>query len=111
MKFIKRLFLISFSFICSISAIAQNQNSLYFDGINDKVVLPSSTQNGITFNVTLEAWIKTSADNFGYNGILVRSSYYGLFLIDNQLSTFNWGAGTPGATTYSTVSLNDGTII
>ena len=108
MKFIKRLFLISFSFICSISAIAQNQNSLYFDGINDKVVLPSSTQNGITFNVTLEAWIKTSADNFGYNGILVRSSYYGLFLIDNQLSTFNWGAGTPGATTYSTVSLNDG---
>ncbi len=109
MKFIKRLFLISFSFICSISVIAQNQNSLYFDGLNDKVDLSSATQNGILFNVTLEAWIKTSANNSGYRGIVVRSNYYGLFLIDNQLSTYNWGVGTPGATTYSTVSLNDGT--
>lgn len=104
----KKLILFCFLLLSETISFGQNQNSLYFDGINDKVDLPSSTQNGITFNVTLEAWIKTSANNFGYNGILVRSSYYGLFLIDNELSTFNWGTGTPGATTYSNVSLNDG---
>ena len=107
MKFIKS-FLTTVLFTCSISAFAQNENSLHFDGINDKVDLSSATQNGIAFNVTLEAWIKTSANNSGYRGIVVRSNYYGLFLIDNKLSTYNWGGSPAGATTYSNVSLNDG---
>lgn len=107
MKSIKRLFSALF-FLYSLSGIAQNENSLHFDGFNDKVDLSAATQTGITFNVTLEAWIKTSANNFGFRGIVVRSNYYGLFLIDNKLSTYNWGGATPGATTYNAVSLNDG---
>jgi hypothetical protein len=109
MKSFKRQLLIIVSFICTISGVAQNQNSLYFDGINDKVDLPAATHTGITTNGTLEAWIKTSFDNSGYRGIVVRSGYYGLFLIDNKLSTFVWGGGAQGATTYNNVSLNDGT--
>jgi len=109
MKSFKRQLLIIVSFICTISGVAQNQNSLYFDGINDKVDLPAATHTGITTNGTLEAWIKTSFDNSGYRGIVVCSGYYGLFLIDNKLSTFVWGGGAQGATTYNNVSLNDGT--
>lgn len=108
MTFLQRLLFVAVLFICTISANAQNENSLHFDGINDKVDLSSATQNGIAFNVTLEAWIKTSANNSGYRGIVVRSNYYGLFLIDNKLSTYNWGGSPAGATTYSNVSLNDG---
>jgi hypothetical protein len=109
MKSLKRLLLIiAVSFICSISGIAQNENSLHFDGLNDKVNLPSGTHAGMTTNGTLEAWIKTSANNSEYRGIVVRSGYYGLFLIDNKLSTFVWGGGAQGATTYNNVTLNDG---
>ena len=109
MKSLKRLVLTTaVSFICSISGIAQNENSLHFDAINDFVNLPAGAHTGITANGTLEAWIKTSANNSGYRGLVVRSSYYGLFLIDNKLSTFVWGGSATGATTYNTVSLNDG---
>jgi hypothetical protein len=109
MKSFKRLVLTTaVSFICSISGIAQNENSLHFDAINDFVNLPAGAHTGITANGTLEAWIKTSANNSGYRGLVVRSSYYGLFLIDNKLSTFVWGGSATGATTYNTVSLNDG---
>ena len=107
MTLLKRLFS-ALMFLCSLSGIAQNENSLHFDGMNDKIDLPVGTHAGITTNGTLEAWIKTSANNSGYRGIVVRSNHYGLFLIDNKLSTYVWGGGTPGATTYNTVPLNDG---
>jgi hypothetical protein len=108
MKLLKRLALIASTIIFAFSGVAQNENSLHFDGLNDKIDLPAGTHSGITTNGTLEAWIKTSANNSGYRGIVVRSNYYGLFLIDNKLSTFVWGGGAPGATTYNNVSLNDG---
>lgn len=108
MKALKSILLSTTLFICSFSGIAQNENSLHFDGFNDFVNLPAGAHNGITTNGTLEAWIKTSANNSGYRGIIVRSNYYGLFLIDNKLSTFVWGGGASGATTYNNVSLNDG---
>ena len=108
MKSLKRLVLIASTFIFAFSGKAQNENSLHFDAINDFVNLPAGAHTGITTNGTLEAWIKTSANNVGYRGIVVRSNYYGLFLIDNKLSTFVWGGSTSGATTYNDVSLNDG---
>ncbi len=108
MKSLKTILFSTALFICSISGLAQNENSLHFDGFNDFVNLPVGAHNGITTNGTLEAWIKTSANNSGYRGIVVRSNYYGLFLIDNKLSTFVWGGSATGATTYNDVSLNDG---
>jgi hypothetical protein len=104
----KKLILFCFLLLSETISFGQNQNSLYFDGMNDKVDLPTTTHAGITTNGTIEAWIKTSFINSGYRGIVVRSGYYGLFLIDNKLSTFVWGGGAQGATTYNNVSLNDG---
>ena len=108
MKSMKKLLLIKLFFIFFFSGLAQNQNSLYFDGTNDKVDLPAGTHANITTNGTLEAWIKTSANNSDYRGIVVRSSYYGLFLINNKLSTYVWGGGSPGPISYNDVSLNNG---
>jgi len=108
MKLMKRLVLIASTFIFAFSSVAQIENSLHFDGFNDFVNLPAGAHTGITTNGTLEAWIKTSANNSGYRGIVVRSNYYGLFLIDNKLSTFVWGGSATGATSYNDVSLNDG---
>jgi len=85
------------------------QNSLDFDGLNDRVDLPASTHSQITTSGTLEGWIRTSANNSGYRAIIVRSNYYGLFLVDNKLSTYVWGGGAPtGVTTYNGATLNDG---
>ena len=108
MKSLKKILLIELLFIFSITGMAQNQNALHFDGTNDKVDLPAGTHANMTTNGTLETWIKTSANNSGYRGIVVRSNYYGLFLIDNKLSTYVWGGGSPGPISYNNVSLNDG---
>ena len=87
---------------------AQNQNALHFDGVNDYINLPSTIQLNITNQATFEAWIKTDNAGTGYRAIIVREYYYGLFLDNNQLMTYNWtGSGTTGATTYTGVSLND----
>jgi hypothetical protein len=92
----------------AVSVIVTCQSALNFDGSNDRVDLPATTHSGITTEGTLEAWIKTSANNTGYRGLVVRSNYYGLFLVDNKLSTYVFGGGAPvGVTTYSTQSLND----
>jgi hypothetical protein len=83
-------------------------NSLHFDGINDVVNVPTAVHSTITTAGTIEAWIKTSNAGSGYRGIIVREYYYGLFLNNNQLMTYNWsGSGTSGATTYTGVTLND----
>jgi hypothetical protein len=89
--------------------ISACENCLDFDGVNDRVDLPASVHSGLTTAGTIEAWIKTSANNSGYRGIVVRSNYYGLFLVDNKLSTYVFGGGAPvGVTTYNSVALNDG---
>ena len=81
----KKLILFCLLLLSETISFGQNQNSLYFDGTNDKVDLPASTHANISTNGTIETWIKTSANNSGYRGIVVRSNYYSLFLIDNKL--------------------------
>ncbi|HRJ34669.1 MAG TPA: LamG domain-containing protein, partial [Flavobacteriales bacterium] len=78
--------------------------ALRFDGVDDHIVLPT---DGV-FNVTegtIEAWIKTSASNSGYQGIVVKEFAYGIFLMNNKLGAFNWPIGTAITTT---TNLNDG---
>lgn len=114
MKSLKRSLLIAVLFISSIKGIAQNQNALHFDGVNDYVQLPVMTHNNMVTVGTLEGWIKTSNAGSGYRGLIVREAYYGLFLNNNQLMTYNWTTGTisgtsypPTAHTYTLANLND----
>jgi|GEM_PF-5343184 len=94
--------------ISAASSLAQTQNALHFDGVNDYVNLPTTIQLNISTQATFEAWIKTDNAGSGYRGIIVREYYYGLFLDNNQLMTYNWtGAGTTGPTTYTGATLND----
>lgn len=85
---------------------AQNENALHFDG-NDQVFLDPNIDPQITSEGTLEAWINTTAFNSGYRGLVVRSTFYGLFLVDNKLSTYIWGGSSPGVVTAGP-NLNDG---
>ncbi len=85
---------------------AQNDNALHFDG-NDQVFLDANTHSQITSEGTLEAWINTTANNSSYRGLVVRSTFYGLFLVDNKLSTYIWGGSSPGVVTAGP-DLNDG---
>jgi hypothetical protein len=85
---------------------AQNENALHFDG-NDQVFLDPNIDPQITSEGTLEAWINTTAFNSGYRGLVVRSTFYGLFLVDNKLSTYIWGGSSPGVVTAGP-DLNDG---
>jgi hypothetical protein len=84
------------------------ENALHCDGTNDQVSLPAPINNSISTLGTLEAWIKTSNAGSGFRALVVRPNFYGLFLNNNQLMTFNWSAnGTTGATTYTGATLND----
>jgi uncharacterized membrane protein len=88
--------------------IVSCENSLHFDGANDRVDLPTSAHTPITTSGTIEAWIKTSNAGASLRGIVTREFHYGIFLNNNQLMSYNWtGSGTTGATTYTGVSLND----
>ena len=104
-----RLLLLALIFIgAAITTQAQNENALHFDGGNDFVSLPNGINGTINTNGTLEAWIKTPNAGSSFRGIVVREFYYGLFLNNNQLMTYNWTAsGTVGATTYTGATLND----
>ena len=91
----------------AVNVLTSCESALHFDG-TDRVDLPTSTHSGITTAGTIEAWIKTSNAGTGFRGIVVRSNYYGLFLVDNKLSTYVWGGGAPvGVTTYNGALLND----
>jgi hypothetical protein len=84
------------------------ENSLHFDGSNDRVDLPTSAHTPITTSGTIEAWIKTTNAGASFRGIVVREHHYGIFLNNNQLMSYNWtGNGSSGATTFTGVSLND----
>ena len=103
----KKLILLCFLLLSETISFGQYQNALHFDGINDAVSLPASTHSQIANQGTIEAWINTTANNSGFRGLVVRSTFYGLFLVDNKLSTFIWGGSTPGVVTYNGANLND----
>jgi len=57
MKTLKRLFIFTALIAPLFHANAQIENALHFDGMNDKVTLPTSTHSQITNQGTIEAWI------------------------------------------------------
>ena len=88
------------------------ENGLNFDGTNDQVTLPptinSFNSSAVSTTGTLEAWIRTSNAGSGFRALVVRNNYYGLFLVDNKLTSYNWSVnGSTGATTFNGATLND----
>ena len=79
------------------------QNALNFDGTNDFVNCDNAASLQLNTG-TIEVWIKTSNAGAGFRGIVVKNSAYGLFMNDNVLIGYSWGA--TGIITTST-SLND----
>jgi hypothetical protein len=79
------------------------QNALNFDGTNDFVNCGNAASLQLSTG-TIEAWVKTSNAGTGFRGIVVKNSAYGLFMNDNVLIGYSWGA--TGIITTST-SLND----
>ncbi len=87
----KKLILFCLLLLSETISFGQYQNSLHFDGVNDKVDLPAGLNRSLT-SYTLQAWIKTT-DGSGVRAIFVRSGVHGLFLNNNQLAFYNWATG------------------
>jgi hypothetical protein len=67
-------------------------NMLNFDGTNDFV--DCGNNGDVTISTgTIEAWIKTSDAGSDFRGIVVKQWAYGMFLLDNVLTVFQWSYG------------------
>jgi hypothetical protein len=71
--------------------------------VGSYVAVPNTTDLQFTTGGTIEGWIKTTNAGTGFRGIMVKQHAYGLYLIDNVLGTYDFGASTPRSTG---VSLN-----
>jgi hypothetical protein len=85
------------------SAAPPPGNAMAFDGGNDFVNGGNNASVQISTG-TLEAWIKTSDAGSWYRGIVTKQSAYGMFLLDNELTIYDWKSGAENKTG---VYLND----
>jgi hypothetical protein len=60
---------------------------------------------------TVEAWIRIPVSGAGssYRGIITKPFAYGLFLLDNILVSYDWGASPSGEPRTTSIALNDNT--
>ena len=84
--------------------ITQTINTLYFNSSSQYGTAGAATNYAYNTG-SIEVWIKTSAINSSYAGIVVKQSAYGIFIYNNYLTVYNWS--TAAATTYSNIALND----
>jgi len=61
-----------------------------FNGTNQYINCGNSTPMRITVG-TVSAWMRATSGNSSFRGIIVKQNAWGLFLIDNVLSAFDWG--------------------
>jgi hypothetical protein len=78
--------------------------ALSFDGVNDSVNAGNNASLQLTTG-TVSAWIKTTGAGSGYRAIIVKGNAYGLFLVDNVLTVYDWGASAARSTG---LNLSDG---
>lgn len=64
--------------------------SFTFNGTNQYINCGNKSSLQITSG-TVTAWIKATSGNTSYRGIITKQNAWGLFLIDNVLSVFDWG--------------------
>ena len=77
-------------------------NSAIFNGINSKI---SSSNIPLTVG-SISCWIKTANAGASYRGVVVKQYAFGIFLNNNKVSLYDWGANIERATN---VSVNNNT--
>ena len=68
-----------------------NGGSLSFNGTTQRVVCGNAANLQITVG-TISAWFNANNGNSGYNGIIAKQLAWSLFVADNVLNTYDWGA-------------------
>lgn len=71
--------------------------ALSFDGVDDSVNAGNAASLQLTTG-TISAWIKTTGAGSSYRAIMVKGNAYGLFLKDNVLMLYDWGASAERTT-------------
>lgn len=71
--------------------------ALSFDGVDDSVNAGNAASLQLTTG-TISAWIKTTGAGSSYRAIVVKGNAYGLFLKDNVLMLYDWGASAERTT-------------
>lgn len=66
------------------------KNIFSFNGINEYIEIGNTSPLQITIG-TISAWIRATSGNNGFRGVITKQNAWGLFLIDNVLSAFDWG--------------------
>ena len=80
-----------------------NGGSLSFNGSSQYVNCGNASNLQITVG-TISAWFNANNGNAGYNGIIAKQLAWSLFVADNILVTYDWGAaGGAGRSTGITV--------
>ena len=85
----KRIIYIIILFAFTKVNMAQEGASLYFDGIDDQVIIANNSLLNINSG-TIEAWIKTNNAGVSYRAIVSKELAYQITLIDNKLATYDW---------------------
>lgn len=57
----------------------------------NRILLTNNASTRVTEG-TLGTWVKVTGSTSGYSGIVVKRDAWGLFLVDNFLGFFSWGA-------------------
>ncbi len=71
--------------------------ALSFDGVDDSVNAGNAASLQLTTG-TISAWIRTTGAGSSYRAIVVKGNAYGLFLKDNVLLLYDWGASAERTT-------------
>jgi hypothetical protein len=82
-----------------------NGGSIVFDGTNDFINCGNASNLQITVG-SIAAWVKTSSPGGGFRSIIAKQNAWGLFVADNILVTYDWGAA---ATRTTGINIADGT--
>jgi hypothetical protein len=82
-----------------------NGGSIVFDGTNDYIDCGNNSSVQITVG-TISAWVKTTSPGASFRSIIAKQSAWGLFVADNILVTYDWGAA---ATRTTGINIADGT--
>ena len=90
---------------------AANGGSLVFNGSNNYVSFVNNLNLQITEG-TISAWMNATTGNSSFRGIVAKQLAWSLFVYNNNLATYDWGAGalrntgiTVGNNTWNYVSM------
>ena len=93
------------SFVNGPTFNSANGGSIVFNGTNQYINCGNNSSIQITVG-TISAWVKTTSPGSSFRSIIAKQSAWGLFVADNILVTYDWGAA---ATRTTGINIADGT--